>query len=441
VERARTRYTDGEIAIAYNTIGDGAGIDVLAINAQLSHLEASWDLPAVARSAERLAGLGTLTRYDRRGVGMSDAGPTAWTIADEVADALAVMDTVGIERAAVVTTLTGGAVGCLLAATHPDRVASLVLDTCTPRQIYDVDYEWALTPEQRAAVTATARTAWGEGAWIAAFAPTWARDPAVVEWMGRIERMSSSPGMMRRLWGTMNDIDVRGVLPSIRAPTLVVRRLGDDRIDRRHALYAAEHIAGARLVEQQGADSVPWGEGGDEWTDLVGEFIAGAPPPLPASRALATLLFTDIVDSTATVARIGDTEWRALLESHDVLARRAIADARGRVVKTLGDGVFARFDAVPDAVAAARALQGAASAVGVAVRAGVHIGDCELVGDDLAGRTVHEAARIAALAQAGEVLVSDAAHGLLAGADVDTHDRGLHSLKGLDDRYRLWAVM
>jgi class 3 adenylate cyclase len=255
-----------------------------------------------------------------------------------------------------------------------------------------------------------------------------------------MERLATSPATMQRLNSYMNDTDVRGVLPSIRAPTLVVRRRDDVNMDRRHSVYVAEHIEGAVLEELEGRDSVPWGYRSDEWVDLVGRFVAGRPPPAPPTRALATLLFTDIVDSTATLARVGDARWRELLERHDDAARVAVAEARGRIVKSLGDGMFARFDAVPAAVAAGRALMAEVRGLGVEVRAGVHVGDCELVGDDLAGRTVHEAARISALAGPGELVVSDAAHGLLAGAGLRTVDRGLHALKGFDEPYRVWTV-
>ena len=185
---------------------------------------------------------------------------------------------------------------------------------------------------------------------------------------------------------------------------------------------------------------VPWGVGVDDAVDLIGRFVTGSPPPAPPTRGLATLLFTDIVDSTVTMARMGDARWRELLERHDAAARAAITGAGGRVVKSLGDGVFARFGSIPEAVTAGCGFIAQARDLGVAIRAGVHIGDCELVGDELAGRTVHEAARIAALAGAGELLISDAAHGLLAGAEIQTTDTGFHALKGFDEPYRLWTV-
>lgn len=434
------RYTAGDPAIAYEVVGDGGGIDVLTIAPILTHLEISWEEPRLAAATSRLAGLGRIIRFDRRGCGMSDPATGAWTLADEVDDVIAVLDAAGAAQVAVVGWLAGGSLACLVAAAHPDRVRSLVLDTCSPRQTHDVDYTWAPTRAERDRFMGEIGQIYGTGERLARFAPTWAALPGARAWMARLERMTAGPGATRRLFVQLGDIDVRGVLPSIRAPTLVVRRRGDARIDRRHSLHAAEHIPNARLVETDGTDSMPWGDHADEWMDLVGEFIAGTAPPPLATRGLATLLFTDIVDSTATLERVGDTAWRTLLERHDAAATAAVGANGGRIVKLLGDGVFARFDAVPDAVAAAQRLLADTAGLGVDVRAGVHLGDCELVGEDLAGRTVHEAARIAALAGPGELLVSDAAHGLLPGAGIATTDRGRHVLKGFSGTTRLWAV-
>lgn len=441
MDRPRKRYTAGrEPTLAFEVLGDGGGVDLITVGPLLSHLELTWEEPSLTRTGLRLASLGRLVRFDRRNAGLSDVTMGPWTLADEVGDVIAVMDDAGLERAAVVSWLAGGPLACLLAATHPDRVAALVLDTCSPRQTYAEGYEWAPTREERARLTAAAAATWGEGDRIATFAPTWASDPAARAWMARLERMASAPGTMRRLFDSMNDVDVRSALSSIQAPTLVVRRRDDVRMDRRHSVYLAEHIEGARLVELDGQDSLPFGDGGDAWVDLIGEFVAGAPPPVPATRVMASLLFTDIVDSTAILARVGDSEWRALLQRHDALSQRAVAESNGRIVKNLGDGVFARFDGVLDAVNAARRLIADAAEHGLSIRAGVHAGDCELVGDDLAGRTVHETARISALAGGGEVLLSEAAHGLLAGADIEMAEHGVHRLKGFDDSYRLWLV-
>lgn len=442
MDAPRLDYTrDREPALVYETIGGGGGgIDVVFVGPVLTHLELSREEPSVTRVVRRAAALGRVVRYDRRGCGMSDSFHGPYTLADEVDDLLAVLDAVGAERVALVGWLTGGALCCLFAATHPERVSALVLDTCSPRQTWDTDYEWAPTVEERDAIMAAAHDTWGTGIRIAALAPEWSADPAARAWMAKVERNASGPGDVRRLLATLNDVDVRAVLPSIRAPTIAIRRRDDQMLDRRHSEYIAAHVPGARLVEMNGRDAMPFGDGADEWVDLIGEFVTGAPPPVGADRALATLLFTDIVDSTATLERLGDAAWRLLLIEHDKLARRVVAEHRGRLVKSLGDGVFARFDAVPDAIAAAHRLLGEATALGVRLRAGVHLGDCEVVGDDLAGRTVHEAARISSLAAGGEVLVSDAAHGLLAGADLPSEDMGRHVLKGFEAPYRLWRV-
>jgi class 3 adenylate cyclase len=441
VEGARTRYTGGrDPALAYQVVGSGGGVDVVAIQSLVSHVEYTWTYPSVARVVTRLAGLGRLVRYDRRGVGLSDPSPGPYTIADEVDDVVAVMDAAGVERAAVASWVGGGPVACLLAALYPERVGWLILDTCVVRPTYAPDYAWAPTPEQRAAMYEQIRPVWGEGDFVAMMNPDWAAQPGAREWMGTMERLAASPSTMRRLNDYMNDTDVRAALPSIRVPTLVLRRRDDERLDRRHSLYVAQHIDGAQLEELVGRDSMPWGVRVDDAVDLIGRFVTGSPPPAPPTRGLVTLLFTDIVDSTAIMARIGDARWRETLERHDAAAATVIEGAGGRVIKSLGDGVFARFGSVPEAVSAGRAFIEEGRDLGVAVRAGVHIGDCELVGEDLAGRTVHEAARIAALSGPGELLVSDAAHGLLAGAQIATTDTGFHALKGFDEPYRLWTV-
>ena len=436
----RTYYTDREPALAYEVIGSGGGVDVVAINPLMSHVEHSWTWPGLARGMTRLAGLGRLVWYDRCGVGLSDPRPGPYTIADEVDDVLAVMDAAGVARAAVVSWINGGPVACLLAALHPERVGWLVLDTCVVRPTYAPDYPWAPTVEQRAEMAREFRPVWGTGDFIAMTCPDWAAQPGAREWMGTMERLAASPGRMARLNEYINDTDVRAALPSIRAPTLVLRRRDDDQLDRRHSVYVAEHIDGAVLEELEGRDAAPWGSRADETIDLIGRFVTGSPPPAPPTRGLTTLLFTDIVESTVTLARVGDARWRELLERHDATAKAVITAAGGHVVKSLGDGFFARFSSVPEAVSAGSDFIAQARDLGVTVRAGVHIGDCELVGDDLAGRTVHEAARIAALAGAGELLISDAARGLLAGAEIRTTDTGFHALKGFDERYRLWTV-
>jgi class 3 adenylate cyclase len=441
VERVRTCYTDGrDPALAYQVAGPGGGVDVVAIQPPVSHVEHTCTYPSVARVMTRLAGLGRLIRFDRRSVGLSDPGPGAYTIADEVDDVVAVMDAAGVERAAVVSWTVGGPVACLLAALHPERVGWLILDTCVVRQTYAPDYPWAPTEDERAAMFAGSGLAWGEGDFHAMTCPDWAAQPGARAWMGTMERFAVGPATMRRLRDYMNATDVRAALPSIRAPTLVLRRRDDEHMDRRHSVFVAEHIEGAQFEELEGRDAIPFGARVDDAVDLIGRFVTGRPPPAPPTRGLVTLLFTDIVDSTAILARVGDTRWRETLERHDAAATAVINGAGGRVIKSLGDGVFARFGSVPDAVAAGHALIKEAAGLGVAVRAGVHIGDCELVGDDFAGRTVHEAARIAARAGPGELLVADAAHGLLAGSELRTTDTGFHALKGFEEPYRLWTV-
>jgi class 3 adenylate cyclase len=281
---------------------------------------------------------------------------------------------------------------------------------------------------------------WGEGALLELFAPSLAKDPRAVQWWGKFQRRAASPGMARALIEMLTEIDVRAVLPAIHMPTLIIHRRDEHAVPIGAAHYLAEHIAGARLVEQPGADHFPWLGEADAFVDEVEVFLTGARQSREVDRVLATVLFTDIVGSTEHASRLGDRGWRDLLQEHNAAVRREIAHMRGREVGTAGDGFLATFDGPARAIRCACAIQDAVKPLGLAVRAGLHTGECEMIGDDVGGIAVHIGARVASLAEPGEVLVSSTVKDLVAGSGLSFTERGTHPLKGVPGEWRLYGV-
>jgi class 3 adenylate cyclase len=281
---------------------------------------------------------------------------------------------------------------------------------------------------------------WGQGAVIEVSAPSQADDPAARAFAARMERASASPGMLTQLARMFVELDVRDVVPTVQAPTLVLHRRFDRLVNVRHSRWLAEHLPNAKLVELDGGDHLPWGEGMEELIDEVQDFLTGtryAPEP---DRILATVLFTDIVDSTGTAAQLGDQRWREVLESHRRGVREALTHHGGREVKTLGDGFLLSFDGPARGIRCAREILDSSEALGIQVRAGLHTGECEVMGDDLGGIAVHIAARVSALAEPSEVLVSRTVKDLVAGSGIEFVDRGVHELKGIPDTWDLHAA-
>jgi class 3 adenylate cyclase len=281
---------------------------------------------------------------------------------------------------------------------------------------------------------------WGEGAMIEVSAPSRADDPGARAFTARMERASASPGMLGALGQMFIEIDVRDVVPSVHAPALVLHRRHDRLVNVRHGRWLAEHLPNARLVELPGGDHVPWYDGREQILDEVKEFLTGTRYEPDLERILATVLFTDIVDSTSTAARLGDQGWREVLESHRRVVRGSLARFGGREVKTLGDGFLLTFDGPARAIRCARDVLDSSQELGVRVRAGLHTGECEAMGDDLGGIAVHIAARVSALAEPSEVLVSRTVKDLVAGSGIEFEDRGVHELKGVPDTWELHAA-
>ncbi|HWJ81558.1 MAG TPA: adenylate/guanylate cyclase domain-containing protein [Nocardioides sp.] len=439
--RPRTGFArNGEIRIAYQVVGDGP-VDVVMTPGYVSHLDLWWMLPETNRFMQRLSSFSRLILYDKRGTGLSDPAPGLPAMDERMEDLHAVLDAVGSERTALFGFSEGGPLSMLFAATYPERTTALAIFGSFARYAGE-DYFPHLLPEMDRVLEAFAdiHDHWGEGRMLDLMAPDLADDTALRDSMGLFERLSASPAMASALLRAALEIDVTHALSSITCPTLVLHR-SKDVVPLEAGRDLADRIPGARLLELPGSSHLPWLGDTDSVLAPLEEFLTGARGAGVATRALVTLLFTDIVGSTGQAAAMGDTRWRSLLERHDALVRREVERGGGTVVKSLGDGAFARFDTPARAIEAAeRIVRDAPVDLGVEVRAGVHTGECELLGDDLGGMAVHLASRIAAQARGGEVLVSAAVRDLVLGSPIEFHDRGVHDLKGVPGRWQLLAA-
>jgi class 3 adenylate cyclase len=437
--RHQTRYAKaGDVSIAYQVFGDGP-IDLVHVPGLISHVEYQWEQPSCARFLERLGYYARVAVFDKRGVGLSDPVRDAPTFDERMDDIRAVMDAAGFERAALLGVSEGCALSALFAATYPDRVSSLVLYGAFPRLMAAPDYPWGFTDEEVDEFLAGADEAWGEGISLLAVAPDRMNDPAFREWWSRFERMAASPGMVRDATRLNQEIDVRDVLPAVRAPALLLHTR-EDGISLGGARLMAEQMPNARLIEYPGQDHWPWAGDLDRVGDEIEEFLTGARSVPEPDRVLATVLFTDIVASTERAADLGDRGWRDLLERHGAVVRRELDRHRGREVKTTGDGFLATFDGPARGIRCASAIAEVVPALGIQVRAGLHTGECEVINGDVGGIAVHTGARVSAAAGPGEVLVSSTVKDLVAGSGIEFEDRGSRVLKGVPGEWRLYAV-
>jgi class 3 adenylate cyclase/alpha-beta hydrolase superfamily lysophospholipase len=434
-----TKYArSGDVHIAYQVVGDGP-LDLVYVPTWISQVEHYWEEPAIARYFSRLASFTRLIMFDRRGSGLSDPVATAPTLEEQMDDVVAVMEAAGSKEAAVYAQLEGGAMATLFAATHPERATALILYEAMPRMSWAPDYDWALKPDER---TSAMYNDWGTGSRITALAPkSSANNARLRAWFAKLERLAASPGTAAKFVMMNAQIDVRAVLPTIQVPTLVLHRAGDTMVDKRHSLYLAEHIPGARLVEVPGDEALSFGPESVLLLDEIEEFLTGARHTSDAERILATVMFSDIVDSTQRAAALGDRRWRDLLEGIEVSVTRELSRFRGRAIKTMGDGFLATFDGPARGIRCATAIRdGAKAQFGLEVRSGLHTGEVEVIGNDVGGIAVHIGARVGAAAGPGDVLVSGTVKDLVVGSGIQFEDRGERELKGVPGTWRLWAV-
>jgi len=437
IDASEIQYAvNGEVHLAYQTAGSGPP-DIVFIWGPFSNLDLVWEHPPARRFLEQLASVARLIMFDKRGTGLSDRAVPLPTLEEQMDDVAAVLDAVGSERAVVM----GGGDACMMttlfAATHPERTSGLILSAPRVRITATEDFPEGIAADLWQELTDQLSDQWGKGISQLVAAPSSLGDERARQWWARVERQSLGPGDVKRMFEVLAQADVRPVLSTIQVPTLIVHRIGDTFVPIAHGRYLSEHIPGARLVELPGTDHAGWEGDAQEGNDVIEEFITGHRPVQEPDRVLATVLFTDIVASTERARELGDRKWRDVLDRHDELARVQLDRHHGRLVKTTGDGLLATFDGPARAIRCAATLR---EVLPVPIRAGLHTGEVELRGDDVGGIAVHIGARVAAVADAGEFLVSRTVKDLVAGSGIAFADRGAHVLKGVPDSWQLLAV-
>jgi pimeloyl-ACP methyl ester carboxylesterase len=446
IEPPETRYArSGDLAIAYQVTGEGNPVDLVHAPGMVSHLELFWDIPGAAAFFEHLSSFARLIRFDKRGTGMSDRPPGPATLEERTDDIRAVMDAAGSERAFLFGSSEGGSMACVFAATYPPRTSGLILWGTQATWIRSDDYPWGVSMEQALADVDELTEHGLTDTYI--FGPD---DDDAAAGMSeeekapirRLWRNATTPGALAELERMNVDLDIRGVLPSIHVPTLVLNRTNDPVADIDAARDLASRIEGARFVELVGDEHIFFrGADPDQVTAEIQEFVTGSRPPIGGDRALATVLFTDIVESTRKAADLGDRAWRDLVERHHTLMRDLLARSRGTEMDTAGDGFFATFDGPARAVRCAVAAVEAVRSLGIEIRAGVHTGEVETIDRKVGGIAVIIGSRISGFARTSEVLVSSTVKELVAGSGLTFEDAGEHDLKGVPDRWRLYRVV
>ena len=434
------RYArNGDVSIAYTSRGEGP-VDLLFISGFVNHLEIGMELPLARRFWERIGAFARVIAFDKRGMGLSDRDGGAYTLENIVDDALAVLDACGVEKAAVLGVSEGGSAATMLAAAHPERVSAMVQYGTYARVSRTEGYPEGIPAESARRFWQGMIDRWGDPASIEDWAPSLAADPEVREWWARMLRSGASPGTMRTLGAMYEHLDVRPLLPAVRVPALVLYRSQDTVVRPGLSRAVARGIPGAREVALAGADHLYVAGDQDAMIDEIEEFLTGRPPAVAADRMLLTVLIADIVGSTDRAAELGDHAWSELLARYQRLAERDVARYRGRLVKWTGDGLLATFDGPARAVRSALAMHESARAHGLELRAGVHTGECEVLPGDVAGIAVHLTERLMASARPGEVISSATVKDLVVGSGLEFEDRGAHVLKGMPDRWRLFAA-
>ena len=436
VRYAKTR--DG-VHIAYQVYGDGP-LDMVLSTGLWWHLEFQWTEPSFVRFKERLSRVARVIEFDKRGTGLSDRVPVDRlpTLEERIDDITAVLDAVESTSAVLYGVNHGAPLMIMFAATFPERTSALILLDGYARWLAAVDYPSGFPPALAERVEERMLEHWDEPHALGQIAPSRAQDPYAQDWWVRMQRLAVSPAAAVALWRMTMDTDVRDLLPAIHVPTLLMHRTDGRLVNVECGRHLAQHIDGVRFVEFPGADL--FFVDLSDLADVVEEFVTGKPPQPESDRVLVTVMFTDIVESTTMLAEVGDRQWHNLLDRHDEVVDRALERYRGRKVNPTGDGVLAIFDGPVRAVQCGCAIRDGVAGLGLDVRVGLHTGEVELRGNDVAGVNVHIAARIAALANAGDVLVTRTLTDLVAGSRLRFSDRGEHALKGVPRTWHVYAV-
>jgi pimeloyl-ACP methyl ester carboxylesterase len=430
----------GDDHIAYQTLGTGPR-DILFMSAWFSHVDGRWEEPRFAAMLRRLADMGRLIVFDKRGSGASDPLATAEpTWEDWADDILAVLDAAGSERATIIGVGDSGPLAMLFTATQPQRVSSLVVVNSGARLVWAPDYPWGLKPEDIREFLTRTRDTWGTGGISDVFSPSAATDERYQQWWARYQRMGASPGRSTAMARLTFDVDVRNVLSTIHVPTLVIHRKDFRFFPVELGRYLAEHITDAKYVEVPGADGFLYLGDNEAILSEIEQFVTGARRHMDIDRVLATVLITDMVGSTDTAARLGDHRWRAVLDTHDDIVRAQLGEFRGRLHRATGDGVLATFDGPARGVRCAQTMRDRLHESGIDIRSGLHAGEIELRGSEIGGIAVHIAARIGAEATAGQILCSSTVRDLVTGSDLDFVDRGRRQLKGVPQDWQIYEV-
>jgi class 3 adenylate cyclase/pimeloyl-ACP methyl ester carboxylesterase len=434
------RYAhSGSVDIAYRVLGQGP-ITLLYVAGSFSNLEVMWEHPDYRRFCERLASFTQLVLFDKRGMGLSDRVEIA-TLEERMDDVRAVLDANNTERAALLGVSEGGPMSMLFAATYPQRTQALVLCGAEVKEEITDDWPWGeWTRADFESSVAELPQRWGKGAATSLHVPDAADPDFQRRWWARVQIQSATPRVATAFQRMAFDIDVRHVVSAVTVPTLIIHRVADKICNVENGRFLAANIAGARYVELPGENHSPYAGGGGEIADEIQEFLTGFREPAEPDRVLLTILFTDIVDSTAHARQFGDRRWRELLDRHHEVVRRELKRFRGREVDTAGDGFFAVFDGPARAIRCARSLVAGIREIGLEIRAGLHTGEVELVNGQVRGIAVHIGARVAALAKPGEIVVSRTVKDLIAGSGIELAEHGTHAFKGVDGSWDVYAV-
>ena len=437
-----TKFTQsGEVSVAYQVVGNGP-LDLVVVPGFVSHLEQAWEDTSFSRFLMQLASFSRLILFDKRGTGLSDRISGIPTLEERMDDVRAVMDAVGSKRAALFGVSEGGPMSVLFAATYPERASALVLYGSIARGRWAPDYPWMPKSDDARfeAWLEGWRKEWGGPYSIEFWAPSMAEDEVFRQWWAKYLRLSASPSAVINVFRMNAAIDVRDILPTVRIPTLVLHRLGDRAIDIEQGRYLAEHIPGAEFVELSGDDHLWWVGDSEAIVNKIQTFLTGEQPPIEIDRVLATVLFTDIVDSTKQAAEMGDSRWKDLLDTHNAVMLKEIGRFRGRAVRSTGDGYLAVFDGPGRAIRCGAAVSRELRQLGIEIRTGVHTGEIDLMGEDVGGIAVNIAARVLAEAANNEVWVSRTVKDLVVGSGFEFTEKGTHSLKGVPGEWGLFSV-